>query len=59
MIGADGFRMSQLAGCVQRATTYMLTESEARELIDHQVEVIRRDWDEVCAQAHMTESDRE
>ena len=58
MIGADGFRMSQLAGCVERASTYMLTESEARELIDHQIEVIEREWDEVCELARMTEVER-
>jgi len=58
MIGADGFRMSQLAGCVKHASTYMLTESEARELIDHQVEVIKHEWPEVCDLAQMTEVDR-
>ena len=58
MIGTDGFRMSQLAGCLQRASTYMLTESDARELIDHQVEVIEREWREVCGLAQMTEIDR-
>jgi serine/threonine-protein kinase HipA len=58
MIGSDGFRMSQIAGCVQRSQTYMLSESGARELVDHQVEVIRRDWDEVCDLAQMTEIDR-
>ena len=30
IIGRDGFRMSQLAGCVERAGTYMLTEADAR-----------------------------
>jgi serine/threonine-protein kinase HipA len=58
MIGSDGFRMSQIAGCVQRSQTYMLSESEARELVDHQVEVIRRDWDAVCDLAEMAEIDR-
>ena len=58
MIGTDGFRMSQLAGCLERASTYMLTESEARELIDHQVEVIEHGWREVCDLAQMTEVDR-
>lgn len=58
MIGTDGFRMSQLAGCVERASTYMLTEGEARELIDHQVDVIERQWDEVCELARMTEVER-
>jgi len=58
MIGSDGFRMSQLAGCLEHAWTYMLTEPDARELIDHQVEVIAHEWNEVCDLARMTEADR-
>jgi serine/threonine-protein kinase HipA len=58
MIGQDGFRMSQLAGCVVRASTYLLSEVEARDLIDHQVEVIVRDWSEVCDLAHVSQVDR-
>jgi serine/threonine-protein kinase HipA len=58
MIGPDGYRMSQLAGCVAHASTYLLTESDARELIDHQVEVIKREWDDVCDLAQMTEVER-
>lgn len=58
MIGADGFRMSQLAGCVAHASTYMLSASDARELIDHQIETIEREWDDVCEAARMTEVDR-
>ncbi len=57
-IGADGYRMSQLAGCLARASTYMLTESDARELIDHQVEVIKREWSDVCDLARISEVDR-
>lgn len=58
IIGADGFRLSNLAGCVERASTYMLTESEARELIDHQVDVVEHEWDEVCERARMTQVER-
>lgn len=58
MIGADGFRMSRLAGCVERASTYMLTDTEARDVIEHQLEVIERAWDEVCERARMTEVER-
>ncbi len=57
-IGSDGFRMSQLAGCVARASTYLLTERDARELIDQQVEAIEHEWDEVSEQARMTEVER-
>lgn len=58
LIGADGFHLSLLAGCVERASTYLLSRSEARELIDRQVEVIRSAWKEVCDEAGMTEVER-
>ncbi len=57
-IGQDGYRMSQLAGCVARASTYLLSESEAREIVDHQIDVIETDWADVCDQAALTEVDR-
>ena len=41
-IGPDGYRMSQVAGCVARASTYLLSEPDAREIVDHQ---LRRDRD--------------
>jgi serine/threonine-protein kinase HipA len=58
IIGADGFRMSQLAGCVERASTYMLTVKEAREVVDHQIAAIRSNWDDVCERARMTQVER-
>ena len=58
MIGPDGFRMSQLAGCVRAASTYLLDETEAREIIDHQIAVIKAEWDDVCEAGRLTEVDR-
>jgi serine/threonine-protein kinase HipA len=57
-IGRDGYRMSSLAGCVTRASAYLLSESEAREVVDRQIETIEREWDEVCDRAELTEVDR-
>jgi serine/threonine-protein kinase HipA len=57
-IGADGFRMSQVAGCVQRAATYLLSQAQAREIVDHQIEVIESQWAEVCEIARMTAVER-
>jgi serine/threonine-protein kinase HipA len=57
-IGEDGYRMSQVAGCVARASTYLLSESDAREIVDHQLDVIETHWAEVCDQAALTEVDR-
>ncbi len=57
-IGEDGYRMSQVAGCVARASTYLLSESDAREIVDHQIDVIETEWTDVCDQAALTEVDR-
>ncbi len=57
-IGSDGFRMSQVAGCIGAAATYLLSEQEAKEIVDRQIEVIESEWGEVCELARMTEIDR-
>lgn len=58
-IGDDGWRYSQLAGCVSRSSTYQLTESDAQEIVDHQVETITDKWAEVCDEAELTKVQRE
>jgi serine/threonine-protein kinase HipA len=57
-IGRDGFRMSQVAGCVAQASTYLLSEREAREIVDHQLDVIAGQWDDVCDAAALATVDR-
>jgi len=57
-IGRDGWRMSQVAGCVERAEVYLLREAEAREIIDGQIETIEGQWDEVCDLAQLGEGGR-
>lgn len=57
-IGQDGYRMSQVAGSVARAATYLLSEPDARAIVDNQIEVIESQWNEVCDQAALTQADR-
>ncbi len=57
-IGTDGWRYSQLDGCVARSDTYHLSSVEAREIIDNQVDAIETHWDEVCDEATLTEVQR-
>lgn len=57
-IGQDGYRMSRVAGCVARAFTYLLSEPQAREIVDRQIETIETDWAEVCDLAGLSEVDR-
>lgn len=58
VIGPDGFRMSQVIGCLQAASSYLLSASDARDIVDHQIEVIESEWSEVCDRARMTEIER-
>jgi serine/threonine-protein kinase HipA len=57
-ISAGGFRLSQLSGCVRAAPEYLLSEDEARQIIDGQVDVIRSHWEEVSEIAAMTSQER-
>lgn len=57
-IGRDGYRLSQVAACVARASTYLLTEGAAREIVDRQIETIENEWAEVCDLAALSEVDR-
>lgn len=57
-IGTDGFRMSRVAGCVERAGTYLLSKAEAGEIVDRQIEVITDSWHDVCDEAGLAEVDR-
>lgn len=58
-IGHDGFRASQLLGCVERAGTYHLSGAEARAVIDHQIATIKDQWDDVCERARLSADDAE
>lgn len=55
----DGWRDSQVAGCIERASIYRLTEPDARSIVDHQIETIHENWDDVCDQADLGTADRD
>ncbi len=57
-IGRDGFRLSQLEGCVTAAEAYHLTENEAREIIDLQLLVINDQWIDAAESSHLTGAER-
>jgi serine/threonine-protein kinase HipA len=58
-IRRDGYRFSQLAGCVAASDTYLLSRSEAQDIIDHQVATIRSEWDEAADVARLTLVERD
>lgn len=59
IIGADGYRLSQLSGCLARATEYGLSEPDARALIDHQIDVIESHFSDVCDEAELPDVERQ
>ena len=49
---------SQFALCLQAAPQFLLSDHEARAIILHQVDAIRRHWDHVCDEGSLTPLDR-
>jgi hypothetical protein len=51
-------RDSRLAACLAAAPVFDFTIESARALIDHQIAVIGREWETVCDQAGLGQSER-
>jgi len=58
-IGSDGWRMSQLAGCLERSDTYHLSIAQAREIADRQIAVITDHLDDLGEEAGLTRVQRD
>jgi serine/threonine-protein kinase HipA len=58
MAFAPGVRQNQLEPAVRAAEPYLLTEREAREIVDHQIECVSTAWDEVADVAALSAQDR-
>jgi serine/threonine-protein kinase HipA len=56
-IGADGYRMSQVAGAITRCAIYHLDRTEATNIVRGQIAVIEDNWDYVCERAELTKVD--
>jgi serine/threonine-protein kinase HipA len=57
-ISRDELRLSQVAVCLNAASTYLLSPAEAREIIDHQLHVITSQWTDAADAAHLSLSER-
>lgn len=51
---ASQFRVAKAA-----AAAFLLTSSEAQDIIDHVVDTITTSWDEVCDEARLTQAERD
>jgi serine/threonine-protein kinase HipA len=51
-------RLSQIAVCLKAAPAFLLAQDEAVALARHQIAVVRNRWAPLCAEADLTEVDR-
>lgn len=58
MLIHENDRMSRLATCLNTAHHFLLSQDEAIEIIQHQVDVIIINWKNVCDDAELNEVDR-
>ena len=57
-IGEDGWKMSQVAGCIERAATYLLEPEHAREIVEAQIAGIEEGWEAACEAAGLSDVER-
>ena len=57
-IGRDGYRYSQLAGCIPAASTYLLERSDAIAIVNHQLDVVHEGWAAAADEVGLTASER-
>jgi len=50
--------LSRLKTCFETAHNFLLSEEDARIIIEHQINVIETNWDTVCDDAQLSEIDR-
>lgn len=50
--------LSQLKVCIASASSYKLSAKQAQEIVDHQLEAIKENWDTVCDEAKLPELER-
>ena len=58
MLIHDGDRSSHLATCMAAAPSFLMAREDAMAIINHQVNVIERDWQAICDEASLSEVDR-
>lgn len=58
MLIAGNNKMSQLATCLETAHNFLLSRDEAKAIFEHQIQIIRDNFESVCTEAELTETDK-
>lgn len=51
-------RRSQLASCISAAHHFLLSETDAMAIIEHQINIIKTHWDDVCTLAKLSDVEK-
>jgi serine/threonine-protein kinase HipA len=57
LISGDN-RMSRISACLEAAHHFLLSEKEATAIVEHQISAISKNWNTVCEEADLSETDR-
>ncbi len=52
-------RMSRIVSCLRSAEHYLLSQQDARDIVERQIAVITDHWNSVCDEAQLTQTDRQ
>ena len=58
MLISGNNRMSQLSVCLETAHNFLISQDEAKEIFEHQKQIITRHWQDVCEEARLSEVDK-
>lgn len=58
MLILGGDRRSQVASCIAASHIFLLAREDAIGIVNHQVDVIEREWDVLCEEANLSMVDR-
>ena len=57
--GPNGDHISQVTRAITHAPSYRLSIEEASAIVDHQIDIVRREWHVTCDRAELTRPQRE
>jgi len=58
MLISGNNNLSQIKTCLETAHNFLLSESDARTIVEKQIEAIEANWNRVCNEAQLNETDR-
>ena len=58
MLIIENDRLSKVATCLKAAHHFLVSKNEAKEIVEHQREIIEKNWFSICDEAKLTKVDR-